>query len=214
MCNPVYFVLLQLYPFLKNPHRLLLRASLKVRVSRVAGVATDYRKWAKSQISISSTNFVNVEEQQTDYRVERWTSSNDISYVCFESCMSFANVIFKLLIQKLRILKSTWLCYFSGSGELNDDPRWSQCLSAAVGHFRRPPQGSEVRLRPLRRRPHVLRHRTTELARELPGHVVPAGVKLQTCVNYDLLNQKRKSQKINEVNKSGWTSNITELPIT
>ena len=67
--------------------------------------------------------------------------------------------------------------HFAGPGELDDDPGRGERLPAAVGHLRRPPQGPQVRLRPLRRRPHVLRHRPPELARELPRHVVPAGWK-------------------------------------
>ena len=93
--------------------------------------------------------------------------------------MSLANVYLQLLIRNLRINQSNRLIlamYFSGPGELHDDPRWSQCLAPVMGHLRRPPQGPEIRLRSLRRRPHVLRHRPPELARELPGHVVPTGV--------------------------------------
>ena len=69
-------------------------------------------------------------------------------------------------------------CSFSGPGELHDDSGGGERVPPSVGHLRRPPQGPEVRLRTLRRRPHVFRHRSPELARELPGHVVPAGVNM------------------------------------
>ena len=69
-----------------------------------------------------------------------------------------------------------YLLIFAGPGELYDDLGRGERLPAAVGHLRRPPQGPQVRLRALRRRPHVLRHRPTELAGELPRHVVPAGL--------------------------------------
>ena len=56
-----------------------------------------------------------------------------------------------------------------------DGRRRCQGLSAFMGHLRGPPQGPEVRLRPVGRHPDVLRHREGRLVGELQGDVVPSG---------------------------------------
>ena len=56
-----------------------------------------------------------------------------------------------------------------------DSCRRGQGVPSIVGHVRGSPQRPEIRLRPVRRHPDVLRHRKGRILGELQGDVVPPG---------------------------------------
>ena len=94
------------------------------------------------------------------------------------------------------LISINFFSFFKGSGKFLDGRRRCQGLSAFMGHLWGPPQGPEVRLRPVGRHPDVLRHREGRLVGELQGDVVPSGiygVKLKHRMKY--VNQRSKQHK-------------------